>query len=154
VRKNAFTHNGVSQFFELLPQMKGLKSVFGLVTVRNDGPPTEGVGMALANGLRKNTKLQNIFTGSDGKTVEFYFSPGVAREIDFYLSLNRHGRMLLRPPGGSEPPSGLWPRVLAKITGPRDMSLLFYFLQNKPKIVKWNAPANLKRKASDSPSVE
>jgi hypothetical protein len=25
-------------------------------------------------------------------------------------------------------PSGLWPRVLAKITGPRDMSLLLYFL--------------------------
>jgi hypothetical protein len=134
--------------------MKGLKSVYGLVTVRNDVPPTEGVGMTLANGLRKNTKLQKIFYDSDEETIASFFPPGVAREIYFYLSLNRHGRMLLRPPGGSEPPSGIWPRVLAKITGPRDVSLIFYFLQNKPKIVKWNAPANLKRKASDSPSLE
>jgi hypothetical protein len=151
VRTNAFTHNGVSQFFDLLPQMKGLKSVYGLV--RNRSPPTEAVGMALANGLRENTKLQNIFD-SDKETGDSFFPPGVAGEIDFYLSLNRHGRMLLRPPGGSELSSGLWPRVLAKITGPRDMSLLFYFLQNKPKIVKWNTPASLKRKASASPSLE
>jgi hypothetical protein len=62
--------------------------------------------------------------------------------------------VLLRPPGGAEAPSGLWPRVLAKITGPRDMSLLFYFLQNKPKIVDWNAPAYRERKASDNPSLQ
>jgi Ran GTPase-activating protein (RanGAP) involved in mRNA processing and transport len=151
---NSFTHNGASQFFQLLPQMKGLTSVYGLVTVRNNVPPTVGVGIALLDGLRKNTKLQKIFADYDQETVDSFFSPGVAGEIDFYLSLNRHGRMLLRSPVGSEPPSGLWPRVLAKITGPRDMSLLLYFLQNKPKIVKWNAPANLKRKASASPSLE
>jgi hypothetical protein len=135
--------------------------VYGLVEKRNGVPPTEVVRMALAEDLRENKKLQNIFVDNE-ETVDSFFSPGVAREIDFYLSLNRHGRMLLRPPGGSEPPSGLWPRVLAKISGPRDMSLLFYFLQNKPKIVKWNAPANLKskasgslkRKASGSPSLE
>jgi hypothetical protein len=117
-----------------------LKEMDGVV-VANDVPPTEAVGMALLDGLRKNTKLQNIFLGHDEANVDSYFSPGVAREINFYLSLNCHGRMLLRPPGGSEAPSGLWPRVLAKITGPRDMSLLFYFLQNKPKIVDWSAPA-------------
>jgi hypothetical protein len=122
--------------------------------VRNGVAPTEAVGMALVDGLRENTKLQKIFADNDEDTVDSSFLPSVAREIDFYLSLNRHGRMLLQLPGGSEPSSGLWPRVLAKITGPRDMSLLFYFLQNKPKIVKWNAPANLKRKASDSPSLE
>jgi hypothetical protein len=155
VRKNAFTHNGVSQFFDLLPQMKSLKSVYGLVAVMNDVPPTEAVGKALLDGLHKNTKLQNIFAGNNVRIImDSSFSPGVAWEIDFYLSLNRHGRMLLRSPEGSELSSGLWPRVLAKITGPRDMSLLFYFLQNKPKIVKWNAPANLKRKASASPSLE
>jgi hypothetical protein len=141
VSGNDFTHDGACQFFELLPQMKGLKIVYGLVVKRNDVPPTEAVGMALLDGLRKNTKLQKIFTDHDEATVDSYFSPRIAREIDFYLSLNRHGRMLLRPPGGLEAPSGLWPRVLAKITGPRDMSLLFYFLQNKPKIVDWNAPA-------------
>jgi Ran GTPase-activating protein (RanGAP) involved in mRNA processing and transport len=154
VQYNSFTHNGASHFFDLLPQMNGLKSVYGLVTVRNGVALTEAVGMALVGGLRENTKLQHIFSGRDERTVDSSFSSGVAREIDFYLSLNRHGRMLLRSPGGSELSSGLWPRVLAKITGPRDMSLLFYFLQNKPKIVKWNAPANLKRKASDSPSLE
>jgi Ran GTPase-activating protein (RanGAP) involved in mRNA processing and transport len=154
VGNNYFTHDGASQFFDLLPEMKGLKAVYGLVIMGDGVAPTEAVGMALLDGLRKNTKLQNIFAGNETATVDSSFSPGLAREIDFYLSLNRHGRMLLRPPGGSEPPYGLWPRVLAKITGPRDMSLLFYFLQNKPKIVKWNAPPSRKRKASDSLSLK
>jgi Ran GTPase-activating protein (RanGAP) involved in mRNA processing and transport len=35
VRCNDFTHNG-AQFFELLPQMKGLKAVYGLVVEMND----------------------------------------------------------------------------------------------------------------------
>jgi hypothetical protein len=139
---NRFTHNGAPQFFELLPQMKGLKAAYGLVAKRNDVPPTEAVGITLLDGLRQNTELQKFLKGDGGESVDSYFFPSVAREIDFYLSLNRHGRMLLRPPGGSEPPSALWPRVLAKITGPRDMSLLFYFLQNKPKLVERNAPAN------------
>jgi hypothetical protein len=133
--------------------MNGLKEVYGLV-IMYDGVPTEAVGMALVDGLRKNTKLQKLVAPKVGRTIiDYLFSPGVAREIKFYLSLNRHGRMLLRPPGGSEPPSGIWPRVLAKISGPLDISLLFYFLQNKPKIVKWDAPANRKREASDSPSL-
>jgi Leucine-rich repeat (LRR) protein len=154
VRGNHYTHDGACQFFELLPHMKGLKAVYGLVVIKRNVPPTEAVGMALFDGLRKNTKLQKIFADNEKATVDSYFPPGVAREINFYLLLNSNGRMLLRPPGGAEPPSGLWPRVLAKITGPRDMSLLFYFLQNKPKIVNWNAPANRKRKASDSPSLK
>jgi Ran GTPase-activating protein (RanGAP) involved in mRNA processing and transport len=154
VSGNDYTNNGASQFFELLPQMNGLKAVYGLVVERNGVPPTEAVGLALVDGFRENTKLQKIFTDDDEETVDSYFPSGIAREINFYLSLNRHGRMLLRPPGGSEPPFGLWPRVLAKISGPRDTSLLFYFLQNKPKIVKWNAPASRKRKASDKPSLE
>jgi Ran GTPase-activating protein (RanGAP) involved in mRNA processing and transport len=141
VRDNGFTHNGASQFFELLPQMNGLKVVYGLVAMRNDIAPTEVGGLALVDGLRKNTMLQNIIADDDEETVDSSFPPGIAREINFYLTLNRHGRMLLRPPGGSEPPSGIWPLVLAKITGPRDMSLLLYFLQNKPRIVKWTAPA-------------
>jgi hypothetical protein len=153
VRHNDFTHNGACQFFELLPQMMGLKEVYGLMFMGNDALSTEAVGKSLLDGLRENTKLQKILDGAD-EDVDFFFSPGVAREIEFYLSLNRHGRILLRPPGSLEAPSGLWPRVLAKITGPRDMSLLFYFLQNKPKIVNWNAPANRKRKASDNPSLE
>jgi Ran GTPase-activating protein (RanGAP) involved in mRNA processing and transport len=151
---NDITHNGACQFFDLLPQMKSLREVYGLMINGDGDPPTEAVGMTLLDGLRKNTKLQKIFVGDDGASIDSYFPPSVAREINFYLSLNRHGRMLLRPPGGFEPPSGLWPRVLAKITGPRDMSLLFYFLQNKPKIVNWNAPANRKRKASNNPSQE
>jgi Ran GTPase-activating protein (RanGAP) involved in mRNA processing and transport len=145
---NDITHNGAGQFFELLPQMKGLRRVYGLVVrKRNLGPPTEAVGMALLDGLRENRKLQEIYSDmqkilASAGSIAPFFSPGIAREIDFYLSLNRHGRILLRPPEGAEAPSGLWPRVLAKITGPRDMSLLFYFLQNKPEIVNWNAPAN------------
>jgi Ran GTPase-activating protein (RanGAP) involved in mRNA processing and transport len=148
VRQNGFTHNGASQFFNLLPHMKGLKAVYGLATLSSDAP-TDVVGMALVDGLRENTKLQKIFK-NNCRTVDSIFSPGLAREINFYLELNRNGRMLLRLSGDSEPPSGLWPRVLAKLSSPRDTSLLFYFLQNKPKIVKYKAAASRKRKASNS----
>jgi hypothetical protein len=51
--------------------------------------------------------------------------------------------------GRSEPPFGLWPRVLAKLSSPHDTSLIFYFLQNKPKIVKCKAAASRKRKAGN-----
>jgi Ran GTPase-activating protein (RanGAP) involved in mRNA processing and transport len=153
VRRNNFTHNGACQFFELLPQMKGLKTVYGLVIGRNGVPPPEAVGMALLDGLRKNTKLQKVFPDG-GATVDSYFSPDLAREIDFYLELNRHGRMLLTLSGHSEPPSGLWPRVLAKLSSPRDRSLLFYFLQNKPKIVKCKTAATRKRKACNCALLE
>jgi hypothetical protein len=153
VSENDFTHNGACQFFALLAQMKGLEAEYGLALEMSGVLPIEAVGMALLDGLRKNTKLHKIFDGADATANSSSFSPGVAREISFYLALNRHGRMLLRPPGGSEPPSGIWPRVLANITGPHDMNLLYYFLQNKPKIVKWNAPARRKRKASASPSL-
>jgi Ran GTPase-activating protein (RanGAP) involved in mRNA processing and transport len=154
VRGNAFTDNGASQFFDMLPQMKGLKAVYGLILMRNGIAPTLS-SLALVSGLRENTKLHNILADIDRtSTDDSFFSPGVAREINFYLGLNRRGRMLLRQPGASEPPSGLWPRVLAKIAGPRDTSLLYYFLQNKPKIVNWNAPVSRKRKGSVTSSVE
>jgi Ran GTPase-activating protein (RanGAP) involved in mRNA processing and transport len=167
VRANVFTHNGASEFFYLLPQMKGLKAVYGLVTsqitVLNSDAPTEAVGLALVDGLRENTKLQKIFEDNAlssrtlvSATADSFFSPGIAREIEFYLGLNRNGRMLLTLSGESEPPSGLWPRVLAKLSSPRDTSLLFYFLQNKPKLVKCKAvpEASRKRKASNSASLE
>jgi hypothetical protein len=82
-------------------------------------------------------------------TVDSYFSLGVLRTIHFYLELNRCGRTLLRLPSRSEPPSGLWPRILAKISAPRDTSLLFYFLRNKPKLVNFKAVASRKRTLSN-----
>jgi hypothetical protein len=161
VRSNNFTQNGASQFFDLLPQMKGLKAVYGLVdglvtglNRNNPSTTTDAVGLALVEGLRENSKLQKIFEANDtdyiSRTLDSSFTPDVARGIDFYLGLNRHGRMLLTLSGDSEPPSGLWPQVLAKLSTPRDTSLLFYFLQNKPKIVKCKAvpEASRKRKAS------
>jgi hypothetical protein len=42
------------------------------------------------------------------------------RLASFYLRLNRHGHMLLLLSGRSEPPSGLWPSVLVKLTTSRD----------------------------------
>jgi Ran GTPase-activating protein (RanGAP) involved in mRNA processing and transport len=146
VDRNDFTHDGVSQFFGLLPQMSGLKVVYGLVATRNDIAPTEALGLALIEGLQKSTKLQKIFKDASVETVYSSFSLGVARKIIFYLSLNSCGRTLLRLPTRSEPPSGLWPRMLAKISGPRDTSLLFYFLRNKPKIVNFKAAASRKRR--------
>jgi hypothetical protein len=146
---NDFTHDGVSQFFGLLPQMNSLKVVYGLVTTRNDIVPTEALGLALVEGLRKNTKLQKIFRDGSIMTVNSSISLGVARKINFYLALNRCGRSLLRLPTRSEPPSGLWPRILAKISAPRDTSLLYYFLRNKPKMVNFKAAASRKRTISD-----
>jgi Ran GTPase-activating protein (RanGAP) involved in mRNA processing and transport len=154
VRGNDFTHSGASQFFDLLPQMKGLKSVSGVLVKRDGVASTKAVGMALVDSLRKNTKLQKIFHDDDVITVDSFFSPGLAREINYYLGLNRRGRMLLQLTGLSEPPSGLWPQVLAKLSSPRDTSLLFYFLQNKPKIVKFKAAASRKRKAGNSALLE
>jgi Ran GTPase-activating protein (RanGAP) involved in mRNA processing and transport len=154
VRENDYSRDGASQFFKLLPHMKGLKKVYGLLIMGDEVGPTKALRKVLVDGLRQNTKLQNIFTDDERATVDSSFPPGAAREINFYLGLNRHGRILLRSPGCSEVPSGLWPRVLAKITGPRDMSLLFYFLQSKPKIVKCNPPTIRKRKASNRPSLE
>jgi hypothetical protein len=139
--------------------MKGLKAVYGLFTLQiivlNSDAPTDAVDLALVEGLRKNTKLQKIFEDEDNDrisiTLHSFFSPGVAREIESNLGLNRHGRMLLTLSEDSEPLSGLWPRVLAKLSSPRDTSLLFYFLQNKPKIVKCKAVpvASRKRKTSN-----
>jgi hypothetical protein len=147
---NRFSPDGASQFFDLLPQMKGLKSVYGLAGGISSVTPSEAVGSALVDGLRENTKLQNISKDNVLRTVDSAFSPGLAREINFYLGLNRRGRMLLRLSGRSESPRGLWPRVLAKLSSPRDTSLLFYFLQNKPKIVKCKAAESRKRKANNS----
>jgi hypothetical protein len=95
--------------------MKGLKAVYGLFTLQiivlNSDAPTDAVDLALVEGLRKNTKLQKIFEDEDNDrisiTLHSFFSPGVAREIESNLGLNRHGRMLLTLSGDSEPPSGL-----------------------------------------------
>jgi hypothetical protein len=88
--------------------MKGLKSVYGLLVERNGVAPTEAFGIALVDGLRENTKLQKIFDNEvNVRTIDSMFTPDLAREINFYLGLNRNGRMLLRLSGDSEPRSGI-----------------------------------------------
>jgi hypothetical protein len=77
VRSNDFTHNGASQFFDLLLQMKCLKSVYGLVIERNGVFPTQAVGLALVDGLRENSKLQNVFADDNEANVECSFSLGL-----------------------------------------------------------------------------
>jgi hypothetical protein len=151
-----------------LLHFNGTLETFTLIQLEEEKIPTM---VSVLAGLAKNTGLKEFTAVADSsgtnatlaaawtKMLERNTSITILdlREVEWCagnLSLNRHGRMLLRLPEGTDPPSGLWPRVLAKITGPCDMSLLFYFLQNKPKIVNWNAPANRKRKASDSPSLE
>jgi Ran GTPase-activating protein (RanGAP) involved in mRNA processing and transport len=52
VRDNDITHTGASQFCDMLPQMKGLKAVYGLITDLSDAP-TDAVGLALVHGLQK-----------------------------------------------------------------------------------------------------
>jgi hypothetical protein len=69
------------QFFELLPQMKGLKAVYGLVVEMND-VPTEAVGMALLTVSEKIPSYKRS-TRTMTKRLLTPFSPGVAREINF-----------------------------------------------------------------------
>jgi hypothetical protein len=85
VAGNVFTDNGATQFFDLLPQMKGLKAVYGLSNGLIGGI-TDGVGLALVGGLRKNTKLQKIF-----KDQECGFN---VRSFDSYFYRDLEARVL------------------------------------------------------------
>jgi hypothetical protein len=121
VSYNNFTNNGASQFFDLLPQMKGLKAIYGLTNGLVADTLTEAVGLALVNGLRKNSTLQKIFDCDlNARSVASNFSPDVAREINYYLGLNRRGRMLLRLSGilnlGADSGLGCSPRSLVHET--------------------------------------
>jgi Ran GTPase-activating protein (RanGAP) involved in mRNA processing and transport len=75
VRNNDFTQDGASQFLELLPQMKGLKAVYGLLDTPGGTIPAEAFGLALAlvEALKKentSTRLQQIFTDDDRMAVD------------------------------------------------------------------------------------
>jgi hypothetical protein len=92
VKYNGFTHNGASQFFELLPQMKGLKKVYGLVIMGLGVgvPPTEAVGMALVDGLRENKKLLYKISWPTSRDPNFKSARSTAR-------LTRDPIALMRP---------------------------------------------------------
>jgi Ran GTPase-activating protein (RanGAP) involved in mRNA processing and transport len=126
-----FRQDGVSQFFQLLPQMKGLKELchhhWGVMD-------NEELCVAVVDGLRKNTSLERL-TGSYGSNWHDQAPSHVKPFIAFYLNLNRNGRKLLEPPLVSRVPLGLWPRILANMSSPKDTSLLYYFLRKRPSLV-------------------
>jgi Ran GTPase-activating protein (RanGAP) involved in mRNA processing and transport len=127
---DAFGHDGVSQFFQLLPQMEGLKE---LCLSHDDGMVNEELCLAVVDGLRKNTGLQRLTCGYGGSTTwHDEASSHIKPLIAFYLDLNRNGRRLLEPPLASRVPVSLWPRILANMSSPEDTSLLYYFLRKKP----------------------
>jgi Ran GTPase-activating protein (RanGAP) involved in mRNA processing and transport len=125
-----FTQDGVSQFFRLLPQMKGLK----VLCITHLDVMVNELCVAVVDGLRKNTVLQRLCDG-DGRAWHDEAPTHVKSLIDFYLNLNRNGRKLLEPPLASRVPVGLWPRILANMSSPKDTSLLYYFLRKKPSLV-------------------
>jgi hypothetical protein len=92
--------------------MKGLKTVYGLQLRRMTFLPLK---LLRPDGLRENTKQRSSRTLT--MTSEGLLTPvfaGVAREINFYLSLNRHGRMLLDHLE-ERASSGLWPRFSPRL---------------------------------------
>jgi hypothetical protein len=102
--------------------------------------------MALVDGLRENTKLQNIFYDSDHDdvaNVDCIFSPGLEREINFILSSIAKVGFCCDCPGVLNLQAVLGLGARPAVSSPRDTSLL-YFLQNKPKIVKCKAAATRK----------
>jgi Ran GTPase-activating protein (RanGAP) involved in mRNA processing and transport len=126
---DAFGQDGVSQFFQLLPQMEGLKE---LCLDHCVGMDNEDFYVALVDGLRKNTSLHRL-TYQGGETTWHDEAPSHVKPlIAFYLDLNRNGRKLLEPPLALRAPIGLWPHILANMLSPEDTSLLYYFLRKKP----------------------
>jgi Ran GTPase-activating protein (RanGAP) involved in mRNA processing and transport len=128
---DGFGEDAVSQFFELLPQMKGLKE---LCLNHCDVMDNEELCVAVVDGLRKNTSLQRLICDW-GRTWHDAAPSQVKPLIAFYLNLNRNGRKLLEPPLASRVPVGLWPRILANMSSPKDTSLLYYFLRKKLSLV-------------------
>jgi Ran GTPase-activating protein (RanGAP) involved in mRNA processing and transport len=131
-----FGEDAVSQFFELLPQMKGLKELrLNHCDVMNN----EELCVAVIDGLRKNTSLQRLKceggTRIQDNTWHDQAPSHIKPLIAFYLNLNRNGRRMLEPPLVSRIPLGLWPRILANMSSPKDISLLYYFLRKRPSLV-------------------
>jgi Ran GTPase-activating protein (RanGAP) involved in mRNA processing and transport len=131
---DGFGEAAVSQFFELLPQMKGLNE---LCLSHCDVMDNEDLCVAVVDGLRKNTGLQRLtYDGDSGAGTWLDKAPcHVKPLIAFYLNLNRNGRKLLEPPLDSRVPLGLWPHILANMSSPKDTSLLYYFLRKRPSLV-------------------
>jgi Ran GTPase-activating protein (RanGAP) involved in mRNA processing and transport len=122
---------GVAQFFQLLPQMKGLKE---LCLDHCGFMDNEELCVAVVDALRKNTILERL-VGTYGRNWHDQAPSHVKPLIVFYLNLNRNGRKLLEPPLVSRVPLGLWPRLLANMSSPKDTSLLYYFLRKRPSLV-------------------
>ena len=142
LRRNAFDADTVSQFFELLPKMKGLKQVMFDGSDIND----TNVGSAIVKGLRVNTSLETIYGISESQ-----LSSHLKRSIIHHMRMNRNGRKFLREPLTNRMPMGAWPHILAKISPPLHRDQLFYFLRHKANLVK--SETTRKRKAQDNPAA-
>jgi Ran GTPase-activating protein (RanGAP) involved in mRNA processing and transport len=131
LENNNFDQDALSRFFQLLPQMEGLKK---LNLCEFPDMANDEFWSAVVDGLRENTSLQQL-TWDNGSMDWHGGAPSHAKAlIDFYLNLNRNGRQFLEPPLTSRVPDSLWPRILAKMSSPQDTSLLYYFLQKKQEL--------------------
>jgi hypothetical protein len=132
---NEFSEDTVSRFFQLLPQMDGLKQL----SLNRFHVDDDWLYSAVVDGLQENTSLQRITC--DGEELKIWYEHAQSDFlIDFYLSLNRNGRKFLEPPLTARVTAGLWPSVFANMSSTQDTSLLYYFLQKKAEILANNAP--------------
>jgi Ran GTPase-activating protein (RanGAP) involved in mRNA processing and transport len=130
--EKCFGQDAVAQFFQLLARMKGLKE---LCLEHCDVMVNEELCATVVDGLRNNTGLQRL-TCEQGNFTWYGHAPSYVQPlIAFNLNLNRKGRKWLEAPLASRVPAGLWPRILAKMSSPKDTSLLYYFLRKKPSLV-------------------
>jgi Ran GTPase-activating protein (RanGAP) involved in mRNA processing and transport len=143
---NVFDQDVVSRFFQLLPQMDGLKELYLSPVFDMD---SEELQSAVVDSLRENTSLQRLTGWRD---IWHQRMPSdIKALIDFYLNLNRNGRKFLEPPLTSRVPAGLWPSVLTKMSSPQDTSLLYYFLQKKQS--SWSRVSRMNRRTFVSVQV-
>lgn len=135
---NSVGSTGLLSFANHLPNMQGLKELnVGLVL---DDYAVDALADALKQNLHLSVlhmeKMDDFLTESEegfeiGNITMSSGAVGSKHVMDFYLSLNRSGRRLLR--NNSVP---LWPNILARAETP---DVLYYMLRTRPDLLDCSA---------------
>jgi hypothetical protein len=91
--ENPFDQGSLTQFFQLLPRMEGLKK---LSLDEMDGIGEDELWSAVVDGLRKNTAYRVSLTHTGDVSWPSEAPSRVKALIGFYLKLNRNGRKFLQ----------------------------------------------------------
>jgi Ran GTPase-activating protein (RanGAP) involved in mRNA processing and transport len=129
LRRCGITDQGAVAIAKALPHMSALKQ---LILVKNE--ITQKGSLALLESLRKNVDLE--YLPIEDKAVD-----PVAREIGYWIRLNKAGRRMLRERVET---TALWPHVYSRIA--TDADILFHFLKETPHVVEASDAPQRKRK--------